>query len=132
MSTRTTSKIVSFAKPFVLGALGEVLPAGDYAVDTDEELLQGVSFPVYCRVLTTFHLKHASGNPLLERTMTIDPKDLDAALTRDRELPDPAISDGNGRPHQTQDSHEPRQPADRDSDDRAENEGMKCHARQPE
>ena len=44
MTTRTTKKTVTFAKPFTLSPLDEVLEPGDYDVETDEELLDGLSF----------------------------------------------------------------------------------------
>lgn len=84
MTIRTSEKTVTFRKPFVLGGLDEVLPAGDYSVETDEELLDGVSFPAYRRILTVIHLHEKSNNPRLTRTMTIDPNELDAALMRDQ------------------------------------------------
>lgn len=83
MTIRTSEKTVSFKRPFVLGRLGEVLPAGDYRVETDEELLEGLSFPAYRRILTLIHLHSESDSPGLTRTAAIDPNDLDAALRRD-------------------------------------------------
>ena len=52
MTTRTTTKTVTFAHPFLLKGIDRILPAGDYRVVTDEELIGGVSFPVYRRVST--------------------------------------------------------------------------------
>ena len=50
MTTRTTTKTVTFAHPFLLKGIDRILPAGDYRVVTDEELIEGVSLPVYRRV----------------------------------------------------------------------------------
>ena len=50
MTTRTTTKTVTSAHPFLLKGIDRMLPAGDYRVVTDEELIEGVSFPVYRRV----------------------------------------------------------------------------------
>lgn len=50
MTTRTNTKTVTFAHPFLLKGIDRILPAGDYRVVTDEELIEGVSFPVYRRV----------------------------------------------------------------------------------
>jgi hypothetical protein len=50
MTIRTTTKTVTFAHPFLLRGIDRILPAGDYRVVTDEELIEGVSFPVYRRV----------------------------------------------------------------------------------
>ncbi len=83
MTTRTSTKTVTFARPFVLGELDEVFPAGAHTVETDEELMHGISFVAYRRVLTTIHL-HPEGHPGRVRTLTIDPKELDAAIGRDQ------------------------------------------------
>ena len=45
MTIRTSEKTVTFRNPFVIGGFDEVLPAGVYSVETDEELLEGISFP---------------------------------------------------------------------------------------
>ncbi len=41
MARRTTTKSVTFARPFRLAGLEEEFPAGQYDVETDEELLDG-------------------------------------------------------------------------------------------
>ena len=83
MTVRTTKTTVTFAHPFVLGDLDEVLPPGSYVVENDEELLEGLSFHAYRRVLTLIHLPAKSRRGGLTRILTIDPKVLDAALKRD-------------------------------------------------
>ena len=85
MTSRTTSKTITFKKPFALKGLDDELPAGDYIVDTDEDLIQGVSFNAYRRVSTIIYLPDASGNSVLSRSFTIAPDELDAALKRDTE-----------------------------------------------
>lgn len=84
MTMRTTQSTVNFARPFVLGDFGEVLPAGRYTVETDEELLQGLSFQAYHRVRVVIHLHHDKQAPGRTRALTIHPNELDAALARDR------------------------------------------------
>src|SRR3546814_12911481 len=86
MTIRTSRKTVSFARAFTLDVLDEVQPAGDYIVETDEERLEAVSFPAYRRVATVIHLRAKSGDPALARILTIDPKALDAALERARQI----------------------------------------------
>jgi hypothetical protein len=56
VTVRTSKKTVTFLRPFVLSAINEEQPAGVYTVETDEELLEGISFPAYRRVLTLIHL----------------------------------------------------------------------------
>ena len=52
MTTRTHERIWTFGKPFMLKGVDRLLPAGSYRVATDEELIEGLSFPVYRRVAT--------------------------------------------------------------------------------
>lgn len=72
-----------FEKAFTLGDLDEVLPPGSYQVETDEELIGDLSFRAYRRIMTVIHLRPNPGKPGLARTLTVDPAELDAALTRD-------------------------------------------------
>jgi len=102
MATRTTRETVTFMKPFILGDFDEVLAPGSYVVDTDEDLLQGLSFDAYVRVLTIIQLPDKSGNTLLSRALTIDPHELDAALMRDRESSEQLALDGPSCERKTQ------------------------------
>lgn len=78
MTIRTTRKVVTFTKPFELGSIG-TLPAGSYDVDTDEELVESLSFPFYRRIATLFHLR----NGATTQVYLIDPVELEASLMRD-------------------------------------------------
>jgi hypothetical protein len=84
MTIRTTTKAVIFRGPFVLGPFDEELPAGAYHVETDEELLQGISFPVYRRISAQIDLPPEPNHPGRRQTLIIDPEDLEAALKRDQ------------------------------------------------
>ena len=127
MTTRTSKKTVIFRRPFVLGGFDEGLPAGAYSVETDEELLEGISFPAYRRVLTVIHLQAKSGHPGLTRALTIDPNELDAALERDRAPGEkPADTDTDQKTlKRAGDSR--REEADRQAIERGEDEGMMVH-----
>ncbi len=52
MATRTHRETVVFKQPFVLKGIDRILPSGDYLVVTDEDLIEGLSFPAYRRVST--------------------------------------------------------------------------------
>jgi hypothetical protein len=82
MSIRTTHKTVKFSNPVSIEGAGRVLPAGIYEVVTDEELIDGLSFPVYRRVATMILAPTQSSLPSIEM-LTIDPHDLAAAMKRD-------------------------------------------------
>jgi len=79
MTSRTISKSVTFARPFRLDGLDRIQPAGNYTVETDEELLQALSFPAYRRTDTRIRLPIVGS----EQVARIDPAELEAALARD-------------------------------------------------
>ena len=81
MTIRTSEKTVIFERPFILSGFDQLLQAGAYRVQTDEELMEGISFPAYRRVATLLHIETVPG---VSQTLTVDPKDLDEALKRDR------------------------------------------------
>ena len=82
MMTRTTRKTLTFLHPFTLEGVDRALPAGEYEVVTDEELIEGLSFPVYRRTST---MMFVPGQSHSIEMVTIDPRDLQAALKRDAE-----------------------------------------------
>ena len=84
MTIRTSSKFVIFKHPFKIGMLPELQPAGSYQVDTDEELIEGLSFVAYKRILTIIHLHSKNKLKSLTRALTISAKDLEVALQKDK------------------------------------------------
>ncbi len=82
MTTRTSSKMVTFARPFLLKGVDRILAAGDYRVVTDEERVEEVSFPVYRRVSTMIFVPAESYHSSVEM-VPIDPRELQAAQERD-------------------------------------------------
>lgn len=83
MTKRTSNRTVTFKRPFALTGLDEVLPAGDYSVETEEELVPGISYAAYRRTSTVLRLPAKSGPSHLMRAVTVDPDELDAAIERD-------------------------------------------------
>ena len=83
MSVRTSHKTVTFARPFALSALDEVQAAGTYTVETEEELLPGLSFPAWRRIATMIFLPSQPGGAFVEQVVNIDPLELEAAQARD-------------------------------------------------
>lgn len=84
MTIRTSSKFVIFNHPFKIGTLSELQPAGSYQVDTDEELIEGLSFVAYKRILTIIHLHSKNKLKGSTRALTISTKDLEIALLKDK------------------------------------------------
>ena len=73
---RTTRQNVTFDQPFSLYAIDEVQPAGTYAVDVDEELIEGLSFLAYQRVATTIYLPLRQGGAGSVQAIRVDPGEL--------------------------------------------------------
>lgn len=99
MTVRTSRRTVSFRRPFALGQVDGLLPAGDYTVETDVELLEGVSLQAYRRIQTLIYLRDLPGHPGVTQIVAIDPDELDAALQNDRVSADAPV--GNDAPRQS-------------------------------
>jgi hypothetical protein len=52
MTTRTRRETVTFKHPAHIKGVERTIPAGSYEVITDEEMIEGISFPCYRRVAT--------------------------------------------------------------------------------
>jgi hypothetical protein len=53
------------------------------AIETEEKLIEGLSFPAYRRVSTTLHVDRIPGRPGQSESWQIVPEALEAALIRD-------------------------------------------------
>ena len=60
MTTRTRRETVYFKHPFNMRGVGRLLPAGPYEIVTDEEMIEGLSFPCFRRVATMIMVPAAS------------------------------------------------------------------------
>lgn len=109
MQTRSTPSVVNFFRPFHLVSLGRELPAGSYAIETDEEVLEGVASLMYRRTEVRIFLPVIAGVSEAEM-WTVSPRELDAALATDSvstpsiplisaasTLPDPDNTTGQGQ-----------------------------------
>jgi hypothetical protein len=83
MIRRTTTRTVTFKHSFAIKGLDGWQPAGSYIVDTEEELLQALSFPAWHRIHTSIRLPQKPGRSMVEHEVTLDPAAIDAALTVD-------------------------------------------------
>jgi hypothetical protein len=83
MTMRTSRKTLKFVHPFFLKGIDRILPPGEYQVVTDEELIEGLSFPVYRRVSTMIFVPSQFQPAASTEMVTIDPLDLQAALEQD-------------------------------------------------
>jgi hypothetical protein len=80
---RTSSKRITFARPFTLKGLDEVQAAGTYTVETDEELLPTLLHSAYRRTTTWLTLPSHAARAESTQLVSIDPMELEAALARD-------------------------------------------------
>ena len=83
MIQRTTKATVTFTRAFVIDGFEQALPAGDYVIETEEELIQGLSFPAYRRVSTTLLVHRLPGRPGQKEAWLIVPEALEAARVLD-------------------------------------------------
>ena len=84
MVTRTNSQQVVFRRPFLLSGFDALQAAGAYTVDTEEELIEVLSFPAWKRVATTMQFARDGATEYVP----VDPVELHEALMRDGAQPD--------------------------------------------
>jgi hypothetical protein len=80
---RTSSKSITFARPFTLTGLDEVQPAGTYTIETEEELLPTLLHSAYRRTTTWLTLPSHAARAGSTQLVSVDPVELEAALARD-------------------------------------------------
>jgi hypothetical protein len=81
--TRTSNRIVTFEQSFTIAGLDSPQPAGTYMIVTEEEAIPGLSFESWRRVETSLRLPALGRDTGKEQAITINPRDLDAALLKD-------------------------------------------------
>ncbi len=84
MTLRTSSRTVTFRRPFSLKGVAGELPAGTYAVETDEELIEQLSFTAYQRVATSIRVPTGTSGGSYQ-VFRVDPADLQEAEKLDGE-----------------------------------------------
>jgi hypothetical protein len=86
MNMRSTRSTVTFSNPFTLSGYPGDLPAGDYEVLVEEELLQGLSFEAYRRTATYLTVRGRGRHVGRTELRAISDSDLKQALSRDAAL----------------------------------------------
>lgn len=79
MESRTTSKLVTFRKPFTLSGLDGIQPPGTYTVLTEEAMLDTLSFAGWRQIGCVIILPHGGS----EEHAPIEPQELREALVHD-------------------------------------------------
>jgi hypothetical protein len=87
MTTRSRRETVHFKHPFRISGVDRLLPAGAYEVVTDEEMIEGLSFPCFRRVATMMMVPGASLNISSMEMISISSVDLSDAQRDDASAP---------------------------------------------
>ncbi|HYI82998.1 MAG TPA: hypothetical protein VEX11_07280 [Acetobacteraceae bacterium] len=82
MLNRTRREDIVFRRPFSLKGWAELQPAGAYAVDIEEELIERLSFPAYRRV-STMITHQATRAGALVQAIPVDTRELAKAQAAD-------------------------------------------------
>ena len=84
MTPRSTRASVTFAFPFRLSVVDGLQPAGSYVVETDEMPIESLSFKAYQRTDTRIYIPLHPGSKVSMQSISIDPRELELCLERDR------------------------------------------------
>ena len=83
MNMRSIRSTVTFSNPFTLSGYPGDLPAGDYEVLVEEELLHGLSFEAYRRTATYLTVRGRGNHAGRTELRATSDSDLKEALSRD-------------------------------------------------
>lgn len=79
MESRTTTEVMEFDHPFLVSSRSGPLPAGQYRIETEEEMLESFSFSAWRRTSMTI-TRHGLASGRLVQALAITPAELAAAL----------------------------------------------------
>jgi hypothetical protein len=83
MTTRTRRETVRFKHSFRIRGVDRLLPPGAYEVITDEEMIEGLSFPCFRRVATLMMIPGAAPRHSTMEMISISSVDLSDAQRED-------------------------------------------------
>jgi len=87
MTTRTRRETVHFKRPFRIKGIDRLLSPGSYEVVTDEEIIEGLSFPSFRRVATMIMVPGAPPRQSSTEMISISSVDLSDAQRIDAGAP---------------------------------------------
>jgi hypothetical protein len=87
MTTRSRRETVHFRHPFRINGIDRLLSPGAYEVVTDEEMIEGLSFPCFRRVATMFMVPGAPPRHASVEMISISSVDLSDAQRIDASAP---------------------------------------------
>lgn len=86
MTIRSRRETITFQHPFRIRGIDRLLPPGAYEVITDEEMIEGLSFPAYRRVATMIMVPAGGSAMEMVSIGSVDLSDaqrLDASMSRE-------------------------------------------------
>jgi len=86
MTIRSRRETITFRHPFRIRGIDRLLPPGAYEVVTDEEMIEGLSFPAYRRVATMIMVPAGGSTMEMVSIGSVDLSDaqrIDASLPRE-------------------------------------------------
>ena len=87
MTMRSRREAITFLHPFRIKGIDRLLPPGAYRVITDEELIEGLSFPAFRRVATMIMVPAAPPRSSTMEMISIGSVDLSDAQRIDASAP---------------------------------------------
>ncbi len=87
MTTRSRRETVHFKLSFQIRGVDRLLPPGAYEVITDEEMIEGLSFPCFRRVATLMMIPGAPPRSSTMEMISISSVDLSDAQRDDASAP---------------------------------------------
>ena len=87
MTTRSRRETVHFRHPFRIKGIDRQLAAGAYEIVTDEEMIEGLSFPCFRRVATMIMVPAAAPHHSSTEMLSISSVDLSDAQRIDASAP---------------------------------------------
>lgn len=87
MTTRSRRETVHFKHPFRIKGIDRLLSPGAYEVVTDEEMIEGLSFPCFRRIATMIMVPGAAPSISSMEMISISPVDLSDAQRNDSSPP---------------------------------------------
>lgn len=83
MITRSRRETITFKLPAMINGIDRLIPAGNYEVITDEEMIEGLSFPSFRRVATVIMVPGVPPHHHSVEMLAISSVDLADAQHRD-------------------------------------------------
>lgn len=84
MGVQVKSRFYLFHNPFFVSRQDRHLPAGNYCVETYEQVVQGEKFLTYLPVLTLLHLNNTADTSASDGMILVDLAELELAFTVDQ------------------------------------------------